>query len=67
MQDNEVGILLDKSLGRGLGTKRGIGKLDIRLVDHDHTGTCLAKLADKIERSHISRGIVGRGHDSKIA
>ena len=67
MQDNEVGILLDKSLGRGLGTKGGVGKLDIRLVDHDHAGTSLAELGDKIERREVTRGIVGRSHDSQVA
>ena len=60
-------MLGDKSLRRGGRAKRLIGKLNVGLVDHDHAGTRIAQGRDKVKRSNITRGIVGRGHDRQVA
>ena len=60
-------MLGDKSLRRSCRAKRIVGKLNVGLVDHHHAGTGVAQRRDKVERSHVARGIVGRGHDGQIA
>ena len=67
MQNHQVGMLGDKALRRGGRAKRIVGKLNVGLVDHDHAGARIAQGSDKVERRHIARGIVGRGHDRKVA
>ncbi len=67
MQNHQVGILGDKPLRRGSRAKRIIGKLNVGLVDHDHAGARIAQGRDKVERRHIARGVIGRGHDRQIA
>ena len=60
-------MLGDKSLCRRGRAKRIVGKLNIGLVDHNHAGAGFAQRRDKVERSHVARGIVGRGHDGQVA
>ena len=60
-------MLGDKALRRGCRAKRIVGKLNIGLVDHHHAGACIAQGRDKVERHHIARGIIGRGHDCQVA
>lgn len=67
MQNHQVGMLGDKPLRRGGRAKRIVGKLNVGLVDHDHAGARIAQGRDKVERRHITRGIVGRGHDCQVA
>ena len=67
MQNHQVGMLGDKALRRGGRAKRIVGKLNVGLVDHDHAGTRIAQGRDKVERRHVARGIVGRGHDRQAA
>ena len=67
VQNHQVGMLGDKSLRRGCRAKRIIGKLNVGLVDHNHAGADVAQRRDKVERSHVARGIVGRGHNGQVA
>ena len=60
-------MLGDKPLRRGSRAKRIVRKLNVGLVDHDHAGARIAQGRDKVERRHIARGVIGRGHDRQIA
>ena len=60
-------MLGDKSLCRRGRAKRIVGELNVGLVNHNHAGAGVAQRRDKVERSHVTRGIVGRGHDGQVA
>ena len=60
-------MLGDKPLRRGGRAKRIVSKLHVGLVDHHHAGTRIAQSRDKVERRHVARGIVGRGHNRQVA
>ncbi len=67
MQNHQVGMLGDKPLRRSSRAKRIVGKLNVGLVDHDHAGARIAQRRDKVERCHVTRGVIGRGHDCQVA